>query len=88
MDARYQILERLWLDAFLFFEKDNFVDRDRTDKFYNARARLNYRILKWAYLSLDYQYNERDSNIPFEDYQRNRVFLRITFEYDVAEKYQ
>ena len=88
LDARYQILERLWLDAFLFFSKDKFADRDRTDKFYNARARLNYRILKWAYLSLGYQYNERDSNIPFDDYQRNRVFFRITFEYDVAEQYQ
>jgi predicted porin len=88
LDARYQILERLWVDGFLFFEKDNFVDRDRTDKLYNVRARLNYRILKWAYLSLAYQYNERDSNIPFDGYQRNRVFFRITFEYDLAEEYQ
>jgi hypothetical protein len=88
LDARYQILERLWLEAFLFFAKDDFADRDRTDKFYNARAILNYRILKWAYLSLNYQYNERDTNIPFEDYERNRVFLRITFEYDVAEQFQ
>jgi hypothetical protein len=88
LDARYQILERLWFDASLFFEKDKFVDRDRTDKFYNARARLNYRILKRAYLSLDYQYNERDSNIPFDDYQRNRVFFRITFEHDIAERFE
>jgi uncharacterized protein (PEP-CTERM system associated) len=87
-NGRYQFLERLWLNAFIYFEEDEFVDIDVTEKYYNCRATLNYRILKWAYLSLDYQYNERDSDIPFGDYERNRVFFRITFEYDVAEKYQ
>jgi hypothetical protein len=85
-NGNYQFLQRLWLDAFISFAELEFVDLDRTDKYYTARARLNYRVLRWAYVSLDYRYDERDSNRPLRDYQRNTVFFRITFEYDVAEE--
>ncbi len=39
-------------------------------------------------LSLDYEYNERDSNIPLESFTDNRYLGRITVQYDIAEQFQ
>ena len=88
LNSRYQFLERFQFDVFLFLEEDKFLDIDRTDKYYNARGRLNYQPLRWLLFSLDYTYNERDSDAPFRSYTRNRVFFRITFQHDIAEQFQ
>ena len=88
LDARYQLLERLTAAVYCYYEKDQYVDQDRTDEYTNIRGRLDYRVLNWTYLSLDYTFNKRHSTIPLESYKDNRVFFRITFEYDVAERYQ
>ena len=88
LDARYQLFERFRVEGFFYFEQDKFVDIGRTDKYYNFRGRLTYQPVKWAYLSLDYTYRERDSSAAFQSYDYNLFFFRITFEYDVAEQYQ
>ena len=87
-NGRYQLLERLWADGSFYVERDRFVDLNRRDKILNIRGRLNYQVLRWLFLSFDYQYNERDSNIPFESYTDNRYFGRITVQYDIAEQFQ
>ena len=87
-NGRYQLLERLWADGSFYVERDRFVDLNRRDKIWNIRGRLNYQVLRWLFLSFDYQYNERDSNIPFESYTDNRYFGRITVQYDIAEQFQ
>jgi len=86
--ARYQFLERLSLDAGFNFEELEFTDIDRTDKYYRLHSTLNYRLFKWAYLRFGYNYNERDSSAPNNSYRRNIVFFGITFEYDIAERFQ
>jgi hypothetical protein len=88
LDARYQLFERFRVEGFFYFERDKFVDIGRTDKYYNVRGRLTYQPLKWAYFSLDYQYNKRDSTSPFESYTNNRIFFQITFQHDIAERFQ
>jgi predicted porin len=88
LDARYQLLERLTAAAYCYYEKDEYVDQDRTEEYTTLHGRLNYQVLKWTYLSLDYTFNKRHSDIPFDSYQDNRVFFQIRFEYDVAEQYQ
>lgn len=87
-NGRYQLLERLWTEGFFYLESDRFVDLNRKDKLWNVRGRLNYQLIKWLFLSFDYEYNKRDSNIPFESYTDNRFFGRITAQYDIAEQFQ
>jgi len=87
-DARFQLFERLSAEGYLYFSRDKFVDLNRTDKYYDFSGSLTYQPLKWAYFSLEYKYNKRDSNVPSESYERNHIFFRITFQHDFAEKFQ
>jgi hypothetical protein len=87
-NGSYQLLERLWIEGFFFFERDKFVDVRRKDKIWNARGRIRYQLLRWLLLSFNYTYNERDSNIPFESFRDNRYLGRITVQYDIAEHFQ
>jgi len=86
--GRYQFLERLWGGGFFFIERNRFVDLDRGDKLWSARGNLNYQLLRWLFLSFDYEHNVRDSNIPLESFRDNRYFGRITAQYDIAERFQ
>jgi len=87
-NSRYQVLERLWADGYAYYEKDRYTDTRRRDEYWNVRGKLSYQLLKWLFLSFDYEYNKRDSNIPFESYTDNRYFGRLTAQYDLAEHYQ
>jgi hypothetical protein len=87
-DFTYQLLQRLSLSASGYFEKDDYKDIERVDKYYTARGNLTYQPLKWLFLSILYEYNERDSSAEFESFTDNRYFFRITVQYDVAEQFQ
>ena len=86
--GRYDLLERLWAEGFFYIGRDRFVDIDRGDSLWSARGSLNYGILRWLFLSFDYEHNVRDSNIPLESFRDNRYFGRITAQYDIAERFQ
>jgi hypothetical protein len=88
LNGTYQLLERLWADGFFYVERERFTDIRRRDTYYNARGRLRYQFLRWLFLSVGYQYNERDSNRPNESYEDNRFFGRLTAQYDIAERFQ
>lgn len=87
-NGSYQLLERLDVQGFVYREKDRFVDLDREDRLWSIRAGLQYQLMKWLFLAFDYQYNMRDSNIPFESYRDNRYSGRITTQYDIAELFE
>ena len=87
-NATYQLLERLRAETSFSVNRQKFLDINRTDTYYNFRGGLRYQVLKWLFFSLDYEYNNRDSNVPLLGYTRNRVFFRVTFQHDVAETYQ
>ncbi len=85
IDARYQLLERLQIAGFFYIEEEDFTDLDRKDTTWSVSGTLSYQILRWLFLDLEYEHNERDSNIDFESYDDNRYFGRITVQYDIAE---
>ena len=86
LDGSYQFFQRLWGDAYLYVEKDDYTDIDRTDKYWDIRGTLRYQLLKWLFLSFDYEHFKRDSTAPFESYTDNRYFGRLTVQYDIAEQ--
>jgi hypothetical protein len=87
-NGSYQLLERLLIGGYFFFESDEFVYTPRKDKIWSARGTLSYQLFRWLFLSLDYVHNERDSNIPLESFRENRYLGRITVQYDIAERFQ
>jgi hypothetical protein len=85
MSARYQLLERLSVTGFFFIDRDRYEDIDRSDTFWNARGDLNYQVLRWLFVILEYEHSERDSSVAGGSYEDNRYFGRIRGEYDLAE---
>jgi predicted porin len=49
----------------------------REDKYYKAGVGVNYAFKSWISLSIDYHYQERDSDINIEDYMENLVTLSM-----------
>ena len=88
LNASYQFLQRLWGNAYFYVEEDDFTDIGRTDKYWDARGILRYQLVKWLFVSFDYEHFKRDSTTPFQSYTDNRFFGRITFQYDIAEHFQ
>jgi hypothetical protein len=89
LNSTYQLVERLSLGGFFFVERDDFVDVDRTDKLWRIRGSLSYEVLKkWLFLSFDYIYDKRDSNLAFESYTDNRYIGRITTQFEFEELFQ
>jgi hypothetical protein len=85
INAQYQLLERLRIRGFFYVEEEDFTDINREDTTYNVRGRLDYQILRWLSLDLEYEYNKRDSDRTLQDYDNNRYLGRLTVAYDIAE---
>ncbi|MBW2058462.1 MAG: outer membrane beta-barrel protein [Deltaproteobacteria bacterium] len=84
----YQFLQRLWGDGYFYVERDDYTDIDRTDKYWDVRGVVRYQLLRWLFLSFDYEYFKRNSTAAGQSYTDNRFFGRLTARYDIAEKYQ
>jgi hypothetical protein len=85
INAQYQLLERLRVRGFFYVEEEDFTDINREDTTYNFRGMLDYQILRWLFLDLEYEYNKRDSERALQDYDNNRYLARLTVAYDIAE---
>jgi len=84
---RKRLYNRFW--EFFFVERDDFVDVDRTDKLWRIRGSLSYEVVKkWLFLSFDYIYDRRDSDLAFESYTDNRYIGRITTQFEFEELFQ
>jgi hypothetical protein len=87
-NGKFELLERLWAEGYFFIERDRYADIGRADRYLNVRGLLSYQFLKWFFFSVEYTYNNRDSNRDFDSYRDNRYFGRFTFQYDIAEHFQ
>lgn len=53
------------------FVKDRYKGFDRTDETQNYGVKASYKMRRWLTLGAEYQYTKRDSNIDFNDYDKN-----------------
>ena len=68
-----------------YYQNSDYENSDREDDTYNGRLGVGYSFLdKMFEVSLEYDYTTRDSNVSGEDYDENRVFLKIDFVYDTG----
>lgn len=83
---RQRILAKIRSEATVFYLNNRYdgtitigtqSDR-REDDEYGMTVALGYAPVRWATLSLGYEYRERDSNFDSEDFTDNTVFVRIT----------
>jgi len=81
--ANYQFTQKLGWDLNASYRYNLYVDEEpeRYDNNYTAGTGLNYRIVYWCNVRLNYSYFNRQSNddYDFEDYYENRVYLGVSF---------
>lgn len=58
------------------------TETDRTDKTLHATAGLEYQVLRWMFMNLNYDYEDRSSDISFDEYTDNRVTFTLTLRPD------
>jgi hypothetical protein len=85
LSAERNVTERVNLTANLGFEQDDFstpsglapATRPRSDTIKNIAVGLNYRAVQWIGVSLQYVFEDRNSNRQEFNYQANTVMLAV-----------
>ena len=57
------------------------VDKQREDDNYKAKISLDYQIQDWLSVGIGYQYWEKDSNYPGNDFTDNRFMVSVNLVY-------
>ncbi len=78
--VRYEFTRYLSGNAFASYRYDDYLEETpaREDKTTKAGLGLNFQVLKWMSLGLDYTFRTVDSDRSLEEYDENRVFFEIS----------
>lgn len=83
VDAEHEITARTKLKAKYTYDSDDIVTtRNRTDKRHNIVLGVEHSLLTWLNISLDYQFNERSSDLEIYEYKANIIGLSLTTKFD------
>jgi len=76
----YQLTRYFSGNAFASYRYDDYLEYtpERVDKTTKAGLGLNFQVLKWMSLGLDYTFRTVDSDRDLEEYDENRVFFSIS----------
>ena len=79
VSMRQQLAKYVYGNIFGSYRDTKYKDQsDREDKRPTVGVGLNWEVLQWMALGLDYRYRSVDSTIDTEDYTENRVAVRVT----------
>ncbi|MEH6587325.1 MAG: outer membrane beta-barrel protein [Halioglobus sp.] len=61
------------------FGNEDYSGSDRQDDVYSVEAAYNYAMRRWLDLGVGYRYEDRNSDIDFYDFDRNKIFVEAKF---------
>jgi hypothetical protein len=79
LDVR--LSDRWFLLAHGSWSRNDFEGITRTDDYYGAGGGVVYRVARWMFIDLSYQYRKLNSTVPTENFERDQVFLRLAFPF-------
>jgi len=76
----YQFTKFLSGNAFASYRYDDYLEEtpEREDKTTKAGLGMNFQVLKWMSLGVNYTFRTVDSDRSLEEYDENRVFFEIS----------
>jgi len=77
-NANYSLLQHLDAYASLAY-RENDEDNDADEDIYSGKCGLNWQFSQWYFLDLSYEYHQRQSQDPDDDYTDNRVMFQIGY---------
>ena len=80
LSVTYQLTKHLSGNAFGSYRNDNYLENpfDLEENTTKAGVGLELQALQWMSLGLDYDFRSFDSTRDVEDYDENRVFVKVT----------
>jgi len=78
VSGTYQFAKHLAGNMFGSYRNSDYIDADRKDKRPTVGLGLSWQALEWMNLGLDYRFQKVDSTVDVNDYDDNRVSVRIT----------
>lgn len=76
----YEITEQLLLNTLADYNWQDFRGSPREDDVFRGRAGLIYLVNEYAETGVSYEYAQRWSNAPMEDFQLHRVMLTLSLQ--------
>lgn len=81
--AEHELTELVSIDADLGYINDEFVfSGTREDKRYAASIGLDYAMLTWVVLGVNYAFNERNSSLDTADFESNSINFTVNIALD------
>ena len=68
-----------------YYQNSDYVDTIQEDDTYNILADINYQLREKIALYFSAGYENRDSNIPSEEYNNTEVIGQVRFFHDIAK---
>jgi uncharacterized protein (PEP-CTERM system associated) len=83
IDAKHDISPRTTFKAAYTFNADDIVtSSNRTDKHHKLVLGIDYSLLTWLNIKLDYKYIERSSDIDIYNFKANIIALSLTTNFE------
>jgi len=80
LSVDHELLRNVILSAAGSYQHNDYNDLNRTDKLYRADAGAKYLINRYAAVGLAYNFLNRNSNLPGEDFTINQVLLTLDLQ--------
>jgi len=79
--ADYELRRNVIFSLMGAYELEKFFAQVRTDRVTTADARLKYLLSQYGYLSLEYRFERRDSDIPVNSFDKHQVMINVTSQF-------
>ncbi|HEY4921670.1 MAG TPA: outer membrane beta-barrel protein [Xanthobacteraceae bacterium] len=79
--ADYELRRNVIFSVMGAYELEKFFDQIRTDRVSTADARLKYLLSQYGYVSLEYRFIRRDSDIPINSFDKHQVMINVTSQF-------
>ena len=80
-DFTYNVLRNMDFNAHAAYADDDYPDSNRDRQSWELGAKLDYLVLKWLAVEAGYDYLDRTSNDPDDEYTDHRIFLSLVVFY-------
>jgi len=78
VSGTYQIAKHFNGNIFGSYRNSDYTDSDRKDETITTGVGLGWQVLEWMQLGLEYRYRTFDTTLDTDDYDENRVGVKIT----------
>lgn len=81
LGADYELRRNVIFSLASAYELEKFYAQVRTDRVTTESARLKYLLSQYGYMSLEYRFIQRDSDIPTNSFDKHQVLLNVTAQF-------